>query len=177
MKDDLKNSLQAILWGGVAAGTVDMIAATASTVGRGRAPLDGWRFVASGLIGKGALEGGWVTGVLGLLVHYGLTTIMATLFVLAARRQPGLLRSPWVAGLIYGALIFAAMNYVIVPHSAVPVWKTPSGFWGNLNGAMAHGFFVALPIASIARHFLGQERPFRTPLRMRASVEAERQIA
>lgn len=173
MKDDLKNTLQAILWGGVAAGTVDMIAATASGVGRGRAPLDGWRFVASGLIGKGALEGGWVTGVLGLLVHYGLTTIMAMLFVLAAKRRPELLRSSWVSGLLYGALIFAAMNYVIVPHSAVPVWKTPQGFWANLNGAMVHGLFVAVPIASIARHFLGQEQRFRTPLRMRASEDRQ----
>lgn len=177
MKDDLKNSLQAILWGGMAAGTVDMIAATAGNVGRGRAPLDGWRFVASGLIGKSALEGGWVTGALGLLVHYGLTTIMATLFVLAARRQPGLLRSPWVSGLIYGALIFAAMNYVIVPHSAVPVWKTPQGFWGNLNGAMVHGFFVAVPIVSIARHFLAAGQRFHTPLRMRSTAELERQVA
>jgi len=177
MKDDLRNSLQAILWGGVAAGTVDMIMATASSVGRGRAPLDGWRFVASGLIGKTALEGGWVTGVLGLLVHYSLTTIMAALFVLAVRRQPGLLRSPWVSALIYGALIFAAMNYVIVPHSGVPTWKTPSGFWANLSGAMAHGFFVALPIISVARHFLGLEQRFSTPLKMRASVEGERQVA
>ena len=175
MTDGLKNSLRAILWGGAAAGTVDMIVATANNVGRGRAPLDGWRFVASGLIGKAALGGGWVTGVVGLVVHYGLTTIMATLFVLAARRQPGLLRSPWVSGLIYGALIFAAMNYVIVPHSAVPVWKMPSGFWANLNGAMGHGFFVAVPIVSIARHFLGQEQRFYTPLKIRPV--AERQAA
>lgn len=177
MKDETRNSLQAILWGGMAAGTVDMIVATATGVGRGRAPLDGWRFVASGLMGKAALEGGWVTGAVGLLVHYGLATIMAALFVLAARRQPGLLRSPWVSGLIYGALIFAAMNYVVVPHSAVPVWKTPQGFWANLNGAMGHGFFVAVPIASIARHFLGQAQRFQTPLAMRAPVNAERQIA
>jgi hypothetical protein len=27
MKDDLRNSLQAILWGGMAAGTVDIVAA------------------------------------------------------------------------------------------------------------------------------------------------------
>ena len=173
MKDNMRNSLQAILWGGMAAGTVDMISATANTVGRGRAPLDGWRFVASGLIGKAALDAGWVTGVVGLLVHYGLTTLMAALFVLAAKREPRLLRSPWVSGLIYGALIFAAMYYVIVPHSAVPAWKTPQGFWANLNAAMAHGFFVAVPIACVAQHFLGQEQRFYTPLRMASSVDRQ----
>ena len=90
-------------------------------------------------------------------MHFGLTTIMAALFVLAARRRPELLWSPWLSGLAYGALLFAAMNYVIVPHSAVPTWKHPSGFWGNINGAMGHGFFVAVPIACIARYFLGSQ--------------------
>jgi len=150
MKDSLRNSLQAILWGGTAAGTVDIVAAF-----RGGAPVGVLQFIASGLLGKAALEGGLPMAAVGLAVHFGLTTIMAGLFVLAARRRPELLWSPWLSGLVYGALLFAAMNYVIVPHSAVAVWKHPSGFWGNINGAMGHGFFVAVPIACIARHFLG----------------------
>jgi uncharacterized membrane protein YagU involved in acid resistance len=109
------------------------------------------------LLGKAALEGGWPMAVVGLVVHLGLTTIMAALFVLAARRRPELLWSPWLSGLVYGALLFAAMNYVIVPHSAVAIWKHPNGFWGNINGAMGHGFFVAVPITCIARYFLGAQ--------------------
>ena len=152
MKDSLRNYLQAILWGGVAAGTVDIVAAF-----RGGAPVGVLQFIASGLLGKTALEGGWPAAAAGLAVHFGLTTIMAAVFVLAARRWPQLLRSPWLSGLIYGALLFAAMNYVIVPHSAVATWKHPPGFWGNINGAMGHGFFVAVPIACIARHFLSTQ--------------------
>jgi uncharacterized membrane protein YagU involved in acid resistance len=135
---------------------VDIVAAF-----RGGAPVGVLQFIASGLFGKGALEGGLPAAAAGLAVHFGLTTIMAAVFVLAARRWPQLLRSPWLSGLIYGALLFAAMNYVIVPHSAVASWKHPPGFWGNINGAMGHGFFVAVPIACIARHFLGESSQWR----------------
>jgi len=153
MKADLRNSFQAILWGGMAAGTADIIAAF-----RGGAPAGVLQFIASGLLGKAAMDGGWPMAVVGLAVHFGLTTIMAALFVLAARRWPGLLWSPWLLGLIYGALLFGTMFYGIVPYlSAVQGWKTPEGFWRNLNGAMGHGFFVGVPIACIARHFLGEK--------------------
>jgi hypothetical protein len=114
----------------------------------------------------------------GLAVHFGLTTIMAGLFVLAARRWMVLWQRPWAAGLIYGALLFGLMFYVIVPYlSAAQGWKTPQGFWRNLGAAMGHGFFVGVPIACVARHYLGQVQPVRTPLKMRASASAERQAA
>ena len=60
-------------------------------------------------------------------------------------------------GLIYGALIYVAMFYFIVPVlSAAQGWKTPQGFWRNLGAANGHGFFVGLPIACAARYFLGR---------------------
>lgn len=159
MKADLRNSLQAILWGGAAAGAADIISAIG---GRGGKALMVLQYVGSGLIGKAAVNGGWLTGALGLGVHFGLTTIMAALFALAARRWPVLLQRPWAVGFVYGALLFTAMFYVVVPYlSAAPGWKTPDGFWPNLNGAMAHGFFVGVPIACIARYFLGESSQWR----------------
>jgi hypothetical protein len=155
MKDDLRISLQAILWGGAAAGAADIISAIG---GRGGKALMVLQYVGSGLIGNAAFNGGWLTGAVGLAVHVGLTTIMAALFVLAARRWPVLLQRPWAVGFVYGALLFGTMFYVIVPYlSAAQGWKTPEGFWRNLNGAMAHGFFVGVPIVCIARHFLGEK--------------------
>jgi len=77
------------------------------------------------------------------------------LFVLAAQRWTVLLQKPWAAGLVYGAILYAAMTHVIVPHlSAAQGWKTAEDFWSNLRGAMGHGFFVGVPIACVARHFL-----------------------
>jgi hypothetical protein len=168
------NSLQAILWGGAAAGAADIVSAISNKAN----PLGVLQYVGSGLIGKAAFDGGWATAAVGLAVHFGLTTIMAGLFVLAAQRWMVLRQRPWAAGLIYGALLFGMMFYVIVPYlSAAQGWKTPQGFWRNLAAAMGHGFFVGVPIACVARHYLGQEQRIHTPLRMRASVEAQRQIA
>jgi uncharacterized membrane protein YagU involved in acid resistance len=136
------------------------------------------QYIGSGLIGNVAFDGGWLTGAAGLAVHFGLTTIMASLFVLTAQRWVVLRQRPWAAGLIYGALLFGTMFYVIVPYlSAAQGWKTPQGFWRNLSAALGHGFFVGVPIACVARHYLGQEQMLRTPLRMRSSVEAQRQVA
>ena len=175
MKDEAGNTLQAILWGGMASGVADILSAIGNQKGNVLGVL---QYVGSGLIGKSAFEGGWVTAVVGLGVHLGLTTIMAALFVLAARRWLVLRQRPWAAGLIYGALLFGAMFHVIVPYlSAAQNWNIPQGFWPNLRGAMGHGFFVGVPIACVAQHYLGQEQRFHTPLKMRSPVEAERQVA
>ena len=175
MKDNWWISVQAILLGGLAAGAADIISAFGTQKGRVLGVL---QYIGSGLIGSSAFDGGWATAAVGLAVHFGLTTIMAALFVLAAQRWTVLLQKPWPAGLIYGALLYGTMFYVIVPHlSAAQGWKTPQGFWSNLGAAMGHGFFVGLPIASVARHFLGQQLRFHTPLRMRPAVETQSQAA
>jgi len=152
LKADLRNMWLAILGGGAGAGAADIVSAIANR----RDPLMVLQYIASGLIGKIAFEGGWFSALAGLAVHFGLTTIMAALFVLAARRWAVLWQKPWPAGLCYGVLVYVAMFYVIVPHSAAQAWKTPEGFWRNVSAAMGHAFFVGLPIASAARHFLGR---------------------
>jgi hypothetical protein len=159
MKMNLRNLALAILAGGMAAGAADIISAIggrAGGKGDGVAALV-LQYVASGLLGQTAFQGGGLTVAAGLMVHFGLTIIMAALFVLAARRRPELLRSPWLAGMCYGALLYVVMFYLIVPHSLAPQWKTPKGFWANLSAAMSHGFFVGVPIASVARYFLGTQ--------------------
>jgi hypothetical protein len=154
INNDFKTSLQAILLGGFAAGAADIISALGNQGGR---VVGVMQYIASGLIGKVAFDGGALTVAFGFLVHFGLTTIMAALFVLAARRWEILWRNPWPAGLVYGAVIYVAMFYFIVPVlSAAEGWKTPQGFWRNLGAANGHGFFVGLPIACAARYFLGR---------------------
>lgn len=151
MKDDLKNIGLAVLAGGMAAGLLDIV----SAIGGRPDPLNILQYIGSGLIGDIAFKGGWWTGAAGLAVHFGLTLIMATLFVLAARRWSVLLKQTWLMGMVYGAVIYFAMFYFIVPLlSAATNWKTPQGFLANLKGAMLHGLMVGLPIAAAARHYL-----------------------
>src|SRR6185437_1963102 len=100
-----------------------------------------------------AFAGGWLTSVLGLGVHFSLTTLMAGIFVLAAERHPVLLRQPWFSGPAYGVLIYFVMSYIAVPLSAAPSWKPGQG-WAMVGGLLAHCFYVGVPIAFIACAFL-----------------------
>lgn len=152
---DARDMAGAIAAGGLIAGGIDAISAIAGAAGRGQGPLDMFRYVASGLIGMGAFGGGVWTGLLGIAVHFGLTTIMAAIFVLLAARKPLLWQNPLASGLAFGALEFLLMYYVIVPHSGAPHFKQPVGVWANLSAALAHGCFIGLPIALIAQRLFG----------------------
>lgn len=160
MKADMKGMIGAIVAGGLVAGAFDAITAIAGHVAKHQGVLDTFRYIASGLIGMTAFNGEVWTELLGVLVHFGLTTIMATGFVLLAARKRQLWQNPLPAGVLYGMLVYLLMYYVIVPHTGAPHFKQPSGFWANLSTGLGHGCFVGLPIALMAqRYFAGRPVP------------------
>ncbi len=148
----------AIFWGGLVAGGLDILSAFASYVPHGATEIGILKYIASGLTGAGALKGDAAMALLGLAVHFGLTAIMAAIFVALALRLPRLIERPWLFGCLYGAVVYGAMAYVIVPHSGAPGWKLPAG-WDIVSGLLAHCLFVGAPIAHIARHFLQAPAP------------------
>jgi hypothetical protein len=143
----------AIVLGGLAAGFLDHMSALASFLPHGASALRMHQYLASGVIGPAAFSGGWATALLGLGVHFSLTTLMAGIFVLASQKFPILLRYPWYSGPTYGVLLYFVMTYIVVPLSAVSDWKPAQG-WAIVGGLLAHCFYVGLPIASIARALL-----------------------
>ncbi len=90
-------------------------------------------------------------------VQETVTTIMAGVFVLVAHKYRTLLRNPWLSGVVYGVLLYIVMNYVAVPLSVAPNWKPPVG-WVIVGSLLSHCFYVGVPIAFIARTFLGEPR-------------------
>ncbi len=134
--------LIAILLGGLAAGTLDIGAATLIN---GANPLVILRFIASGLVGKGAMAGGAQAAILGMLLQWAMSLIIAAIYVLASLRVPALTRR-WIAGgLAYGVIIYFVMEYVVVPLSAVghaPKF-VPLSFAENLAAMLVFGVIVA----------------------------------
>jgi uncharacterized membrane protein YagU involved in acid resistance len=106
-----------ILLGGFIAGALDIGAACLINSAKPSAIL---HVIASGLIGKSAaLDGGATTVALGLILQWAMSIIIATIFVVASRWRP-VLRRRWIAaGLAYGVVVFAVMNYVVLPLSAL----------------------------------------------------------
>src|SRR5256885_1526781 len=103
-----------ILFATAVSGTLDILFAMILTLLFGRQVDNMLRFVASGPF-PSAPDWGTAGAVLGLIVHSTLMAMMATIFVLAARRFPDMLGSPLKWGVIYGLISYVAMNWVVVP--------------------------------------------------------------
>lgn len=109
------STAKAILYGGLTAGTIDIGSACVINL---LSPIVICHAIASGLLGSQSFRGGAASAVLGLFLQWGMALIIAAVYVAAARLLPWLGRR-WVAGgLLYGIVVFAVMNYLVVPLSA-----------------------------------------------------------
>ena len=139
---DKRAVLSAILWGGLVAATLD-IGAAVRVSGRSFGFI--LQFIASGLIGKAAFEGGAATVALGVVLQELMGLIIAAIYVIASLKLSWLRRSWAWWGLAYGAGIFAVMNYVVVPLSAVGRFPrfTAESFVKNLVVMLLFGLIIA----------------------------------
>ena len=108
--------LAAIVLGGLVAGTVDIGAAMLIS---GKSMAFILQFIASGAVGKSAFNGGTGTVVLGALLQWAMSLIIAAIFVFASLRLPWMRRRWAAAGLAFGVATYFVMTYVVVPLSAV----------------------------------------------------------
>lgn len=141
----------AILAGGLIAGTIDIGAAALINMIDPRVIL---RFIAGGALGKTALQGGAAVEWLGLFLQWGMSLLIAAIFVFTALRLRWLTARPVLAGLAYGVVVFVVMNYVVMFFSA---WHrinhfTPASFVENLAAMLLFGLIVAV----CTRGFLGK---------------------
>jgi uncharacterized membrane protein YagU involved in acid resistance len=104
-----------ILLGGIIAGTLDIGAASLINSAK---PTRILQVIASGLLGKSAFADN-STVVLGLVLQWAMSIIIASIFVVAVQWRPALKRHWLKAGLAYGVVIFLVMNYVVLPLSAI----------------------------------------------------------
>jgi hypothetical protein len=139
-----------VLAGGLVAGTLDIVYACLFWALKGDVPAQRiLQSVAAGLLGEASFEGGRATAALGLALHYLIAVSMSVVYYLAARRLPRLRQRPFLCGAGYGLLLYAVMNYVVVPLSAAgPGSKDP--LWVTLSIAV-HALLIGVPIALAVR--------------------------
>jgi hypothetical protein len=176
----MRNAIAAIMLGGLAAGALDIIYAFVvfGPLSYGLTPSEVLQSVAAGWIGRDAARaGGLETAVLGLGSHFLIAIVMAAAFVFAAARLTALMRRPILWGLLYGLALYVAMNYVVVPLSAVAtghfaasageaLQRLQAAFsalrprydadypWMIAGTIFTHTVLVGVPIALIARRVL-----------------------
>jgi hypothetical protein len=137
----------AALLGGLAAGVGDTLLAIGMYhVGPG--PI--YRSIASGLVGReAAVRGGLVTAALGMLLHFFIATTAAAVYVAASSKLKLFVERAVPCGLAFGVAVYFFMKEVVVPLSAA---RPISFTWAGLVG---HALLVGLPIALVARRWLG----------------------
>ena len=147
-------ALRAILMGGLTAGAIDITYAFITWGLLGMSPIQIGQSVASGLLGReAAVSGGVATGMLGLLLHFLMTALMAAVYYVAATKIPLLVKRAVICGLGYGLALYGVMNYVVVPLSAIGHRGHPS-LPVFLTSIIVHMFGVGLPIALFTRRAL-----------------------
>jgi uncharacterized membrane protein YagU involved in acid resistance len=136
--------LKCSVYAGLVAGTVDIAAASLINTAN---PLIILLAIASGLLGKAAFHGGGGVMLLGLVLQWVMSIIIAGIFTLAAARIPALARRWVLSGALYGVVVFIVMNFVVVPLSVAaikPGWALSAmSVAKNLVAMLVFGWLVA----------------------------------
>jgi len=133
-------------------GTLDIAFAMILTVLFGREIGNMLRYVGSGPF-PAAMDMGTGGAILGLLVHFALMAIMASILMLFVRERPQLLDKPILLGVVYVLITYAVMNLVVVPlrfDAPLP----PSGL-SIATQLFAHIVLVGLPMSLVAARYFG----------------------
>jgi hypothetical protein len=118
----------------------------------GVAPARLLKYVASGLLGPSASDGGAGVAALGLAIHFTVAFGAAAVFFLASRRVGFLLEQPVLSGVLYGVVVYLVMYLVVSPLSRIP----PRTFTvvGTTIAVLTHIVCVGLPISLMVRRAL-----------------------
>lgn len=145
---------RAFLTGWLLCGVLDITAACIQArIQAGRTPAMVLKGVASALWGRGALDAGLGMATIGLVMHFTVALTATLVFYGLSRRIAFLRTAPLlIVGPLYGAVVFAAMNYGTLPAlswlrslylGTPPRWPGPMS-WPQLG---IHLACVGLPIA------------------------------
>ena len=115
-----QHTLITILWAGFLVGCLDLGAASLNFfLLTKKNPINVLYFIASGLLGKSAFEGGVGIAALGAALHFVIAYSWTALFFLLSSRFSFLATYPILTGIVYGGCIWVVMNIVVLPLSQI----------------------------------------------------------
>ncbi|HMB91490.1 MAG TPA: hypothetical protein VKP65_11625 [Rhodothermales bacterium] len=141
--------VQALLFGTLTVGVLDILDALVFFGLRGVPPIRIFQSIASGLLGRAAFSGGLATAALGGVLHFFIAFVIVTVYYLASRWLSPLAQRPLLSGPLYGVFVYAIMTFVVVPLSAAS--SGPLSLAVLINGLLIHVVGVGLPSALFAR--------------------------
>ncbi len=143
-------ALRAILTAGLVVGVLDISSAFVIWWQRGVALQRGLQGIAAGLLGAKSYEGGMATASLGLALHFFVAFVVVTIFYLASRKIPFLMKQPFVSGVFYGIGVYTVMYWFVLP-TAFSTFRHRLG--NELLAVAIHIFLIGVPSAFIVRRY------------------------
>lgn len=132
---------------GLIAGALDISENLIFNAFRHVTPAMVFRYIASGLVGVGAIRGGAGMVALGVAIHYAIALTWTAVYFVASRQWRVLVRRPVVCGLLYGALVYAVMNFWVLPLTRVPRAHAAMSVASRVSGVLALLFCIGLTVA------------------------------
>src|SRR3954466_14157190 len=148
----MRAAVRTIAITGLIVGAMDITSAFIIAVSRGSTVTRLLQFVASGLIGPKAFQGGAATAAVGLGLHFVIAFSLVAVFYGASRGLSFLRRQAVISGLIYGLIVFSVMNLIVLPLSAA---KPRHTLTGDLIQIGIHVFIIGLPTSLLIRRLSG----------------------
>jgi len=135
------------------AGTLDILSAYANIFIRtGRISRKMFQYIAGGALGlKNSLTGGAPVILLGVFFHYFIVFCFTVFFFFLYRKNRFFGLNKYIAALIYGIFIWAVMNLVVLPLSALPSPKLDPG--RAVEDALILAIMIGLPVSLSARAY------------------------
>lgn len=144
----------AILKAWLIAGTMDILSAFIKYMIEGKKNVEViLKYIASGVLGKTAMQGGTGIAALGLALHF-LIALVFTVILFWLYGKLKLVRfNPVLIGFLYGIFTWLVMNLVIVPYSKVPGAPGPFNWTQATIGASILIVCIGIPVSLIARKY------------------------
>ena len=151
------SATKTILWSGLIAGVLDAIAGIiVYNIYFDLNPLQVLQFIAAGVYGPEAINGGVSMVLAGTFFHFLIAYVVAIIYFMAYPKIGLLSKNESLMGLIYGLGIWLVMNLLILPSSNIP--KGPFDVGLAITGIIWHMILVGLPIAIITGKYFSEKK-------------------
>ena len=145
------SAYRAILWGGLIAGALDITAAFVNSGLRGRSPMWVLQSIAAGLLGADSYKDGIRSAALGGALHFFIASVWCAVYYLASRKLEFLTQRFIVCGLLYGVVVYAFMNLVVLPLTyPFKISYPPAAI---VTGVLILMLCVGLPISLVVHRY------------------------
>lgn len=158
---DRSGTMRALIMGSLAVAILDGGFVVVRVLLNGGNVSRPFQSIAAGLLGAPAYDGGALTALLGVALHFVVAAGVVLVYFAASRHWPGLTRHPVLVGALYGLLVYAVMNFVVIPLSALSAG--PRSLGRMIPGILIHIVGVGIPAAMTARAALARTPAGDTP--------------